>query len=69
MCHEVVYLTTGNPAFYLALYLTRVHFRDELEHVGDVSEQKIKYRFAVLHILSNLTLKLSLLPIWKPIKT
>ena len=28
----------GNPAFCLALYLTGVHFRGELQHVGDVSE-------------------------------
>ena len=31
-----------NPAFCLALYLTGVHFGDELQHVGDVSEQKVK---------------------------
>ena len=34
----------GNPAFCLFLYLTGVHFRDELQHGGDVSECKIKYR-------------------------
>ena len=39
---EVVYGTIGNPAFCLALYLTGVHFRGELQHVGDVSERKIK---------------------------
>ena len=39
---EVVYVIIGNPAFCLALYLTGVHFRGELQHVGDVSEQKIK---------------------------
>ena len=37
-------MTIGNPAFCLALYLTCVHFGDELQHVGDVSEQKIKRR-------------------------
>ena len=37
-------MTIGNPAFCLALYLTCVHFGDELQHVGDVSEQKIKCR-------------------------
>ena len=37
-------MTTGNPAFCLALYLTCAHFGDELQHVGDVSEQKIKCR-------------------------
>ena len=34
----------GNPAFCLALYLTGVHFRGELEHVGHVGKQKIKCR-------------------------
>ena len=41
---EGVYVTIGNPAFCLALYLTDVRFRGELQHVGDVSEQKIKCR-------------------------
>ena len=36
---EGVYETTGNPAFCLFLYLTGVHFRGDLQHVGDVSEQ------------------------------
>ena len=40
---EGVPVTIGNPAFWLALYLTGVHFRAELQHVGDVSEQKRKY--------------------------
>ena len=39
---EVVSVTIGNPAFCLFLYLTGVHFRGELGHAGDVSEQKIK---------------------------
>ena len=38
---EVAYVTTGNSAFRLALYLTDVHFRVELQHAGDVSEQEI----------------------------
>ena len=38
--YEVVYVTIGNPAFYLFLYLTG----GELQHVGDVSEPKIKCR-------------------------
>ena len=33
-------MKVGNPAFCLALYLTGIHFRGELQHVGDVSEQK-----------------------------
>ena len=41
MVWEVAYVTIGHPAFFL-LYLTEVHFRGELQHVGDVSEQKIK---------------------------
>ena len=32
------------PAFCLSLYLTGVHFRGELQHGGDVSQQKIKCR-------------------------
>ena len=39
-----VSLTIGKPAFCLAVYLTRIHFRDELKHVGDVSDQKVKCR-------------------------
>ena len=37
-------MTTGNPAFCFSLYLTGVHFRSELQHVGDVSQQKIECR-------------------------
>ena len=37
-------MTIRNPAFSLALYLTDIHFWRELQHVGDVSEQKIKSR-------------------------
>ena len=37
-------MTIGNPAFCLALYLTDVHFRGELQYVGRVGGQKIKYR-------------------------
>ena len=32
----------GNPAFCLFLYFTGARFRGELQHVGDVSEPKIK---------------------------
>ena len=41
---EGVYTTIGNPAFCLFLYLTGVHFRDELQYGGDVSQQKVKCR-------------------------
>ena len=37
-------MTIGNPAFCLALYLTRVHLRGELEHVCRAGEKKIKCR-------------------------
>ena len=37
-------MAIGNPAFCLALYLTRAHFRGELQHVGHVDGQKIKCR-------------------------
>ena len=39
-----MYVAIGNPAFCLALYLTNVHSWSELQHVGDVSEQKVKRR-------------------------
>ena len=39
---EVVYVTIGNPVFCLALNLTGVHFRGELQHVGHVGWQKTK---------------------------
>ena len=39
---EVVYVTIGNPLFCYFLFLTGVHFRGELQHVGDAIEQKIK---------------------------
>ena len=41
---EVVYMTIGNSAFCLALYLTGVYFRGELQHGGHADEQKIKCR-------------------------
>ena len=31
-----------NPTFYLAFYLTGVHFRGKLQQVGQVGEQIIK---------------------------
>ena len=39
---EGVYVTIGNPAFWLFLYLTGVHFQAELQHGGDLSQKKIK---------------------------
>ena len=35
---EGVYVTIGNPAFCLFLYLNGVHFRGELQNGGDVSQ-------------------------------
>ena len=37
-------MTIGNLAFCLTLYLTDVHFRGELQHVGHAGQQKIKFR-------------------------
>ena len=37
-------MAIANPAFCLFLYLTGAHFRGELQHGRDVSQQKIKYR-------------------------
>ena len=42
LLYEVVYVTFRNPAFCFFLNLTGVRFRGNLQHVGDVSEQKIK---------------------------
>ena len=35
-------MTIVHPAFCLFLYLTDVHFRGELQHDGDISQQKTK---------------------------
>ena len=37
-------MAIGNSAFCLTLYLTGVHFRGELQHIGHVGGQKIKCR-------------------------
>ena len=37
-------MTIGNPTFCLFLYLIGVHFRGELQHGDDVSQEKIKCR-------------------------
>ena len=37
-------MTIGNPAFCHLLHLTNVHFRGKLQHVGNVSQQKIYSR-------------------------
>ena len=37
----VVHVTIGKPAFCIALYLTGIHFRDKLQHIGHMDEQKI----------------------------
>ena len=44
LTEEVAYVTIGNSSFCLFLYLTGVHFRGELQHGGDVNQQKIKCR-------------------------
>ena len=41
---EGVYLKIVHQAFGLFLYLPGVHFRGELQHGGDVSQQKINCR-------------------------
>ena len=41
---EGVSVTFGNPAFCLALHSTGVQFRGKLQHVGDVSEPRVKCR-------------------------
>ena len=37
-------MATVYPAFCLFLYLTGLHFRGELQHGGDISQQKTKCR-------------------------
>ena len=39
---EGVYVTIGNPAFCLLLYLTGIYFQGKLQDDGDISQQKIK---------------------------
>ena len=39
-----MYVRIGKPAFCLAFYLTGVHFRYELQHVGHLGGQKNKCR-------------------------
>ena len=46
-------MTIENRAFYLFLYLTGVHFQGELQHVGDVSEHKIKTDYIVRRTICN----------------
>lgn len=38
-------MTFGNLAFCLSLYFTGVHSRGELQHVSDVSEQKMNDKY------------------------
>ena len=40
-CVEDVYVTIRNPSFRLVWYLTGEHFWGKLQHVGDVSVQKV----------------------------
>ena len=37
-------MTIRNPAFCLALFLTGIHFRGELQHVGHMGKQKLKFQ-------------------------
>ena len=39
---ELAYVTIGNLAFCINLNLNGVHFRGKLQHVGDVTAQKMK---------------------------
>ena len=53
---EGVYVTVVHPAFCLYLYLTGVHFRGDLQHGGDVSQQKIKCRPIITRELGGVSL-------------
>ena len=46
-------MTIGNPDFCLALYSTGVHFRGELQHVGEVSAQEGGLFMRVVTIFMN----------------
>ena len=54
--YEGLHVTIGNPAFCLFFYFSGVHFRGELQHVGDVSQQKIKFRTIIAQELGGVTL-------------
>ena len=53
-------MTIGNPAFCLALYLTGVHFRRELQHVCDMLGQKIKCRLIRTQEIGGVRLEVEL---------
>ena len=53
---EGVYVTIGNPAVCLFLYLTGVHFRSELHHGRDVSQQKITCRSIITREIGGVSL-------------
>ena len=39
----LVYVTNCQPVFCLTFCLTGLHFRGELQHVGDITEQNFRY--------------------------
>ena len=49
-------MATGNPVFNIFLYLTGAQFRGELQHVGDVSQQKAKCRLIRTREIGGVTL-------------
>ena len=50
-------MTIGNQGvFCFLLCLTDIHLRDELNHVGDVSQEKIKYRPMTIREIGSVTL-------------
>ena len=50
-----VYVTIGNLSFCV-LYLTGIHFGGELQHDGDVGQQKIKWRPVKTREIGGVTL-------------
>ena len=54
--YEGLHVTIGNPAFCLFFYLSGVHFRGKLQHVGDVSQQKIKCQTIKAQEIGGVTL-------------
>ena len=52
----MVFILTKKKVFCRYFYLTGVHFRDELQHGGDVSQQKIKCRPIITREIGGVSL-------------
>ena len=50
-------MTIGYSTFCFAFYLTGVHFRGKLQHVGHVGEQKIKCQTIITREIAGVRLQ------------